>query len=140
MPGQPSLTNWITFNVTRIDVLEPGGVAPAGITPANIFPVNGHFQLQVTFEGRGFIWSWVAGTQYEAHFYVEGVGVNAHDVDWPLVTGNLVAGQNIYQVVLDIPNGIDHTGIYQAYCLVRFPNCLGMSGFTDQPAYLEVAP
>ncbi len=133
MPGQPMISPWINFDVTKLEIFE----GPP-LNPSVIVPVNGPFTLRATFEGSGIIWEWLKNlnVQWQVSFSAEGHGVNAPDYELGVSPGHLQPGQNTYHSDLAYA-GIPVAGVYQVACLVRFPNCPGMTGF-NVPLMIEV--
>lgn len=117
MSGQPQLPPWFVFDVTNLQVTEPGGLSPAVIVPT-----NGPFDLSVTFDGTGPIWDFVEalGIQFKVNYYAEGLGYNAPDYDLgtQVVTALAAGGPYTDPVTKLVGAAIPSAGLYQLACTV----------------------
>ena len=128
MPGQPNIPGVLVFDVTNLQINEP----PGAQAPSIVVPINNPFDLVVTFQGSGMAWLGFenGAIQYDCHFYAEGQGIAATDIDFGVQSGNLVPGQGTYTETLNVAAGIPNPGIYDITCRVIFPNVSGMTGFS----------
>lgn len=128
MPGQPETGSnpFITFDVAMLQVAEPAGSTP----PASVVPSGGNFDIIVTFDGQGMIWDSLEalGTiNYEVHYFAEGMGSAAADVDLGSVTGSLAAAGGPYTATLTTSLASD--GVYLLSAYVIFPAFSAVAGF-----------
>lgn len=97
MPGEMTMNG--EFNVTRLEAWE---IETPGQPPiqSNIIDWTEPFFLRAYFEGSGPGWINMRqnGFEYRAQFYAEGMGPGVADQDFGTVTGNLVPGQDAYEV------------------------------------------
>jgi hypothetical protein len=121
-----------TFDVNTLVVTEPG----AADAPSNIIPAGGDFDLSLTFVGTGvpFIGFENLGTAYQIHYFMEGIGLNATEVDLGIRAGNLIPTHGTYSGAdtrLSILGNTLQPGVYRVAGLVTFPAVPGMTGFVE---------
>jgi hypothetical protein len=119
----------VSWNITKLYVVETGGTAPSEILP----PSTG-FDLLVDFRGSGPGWNAleIAKAPYTVKFYAEGIGKNAEEIDFlPPFSGNLVPGQGLYTVKQTEAGGIAIEGVYRLGCLIEVSPGSGVVGFEE---------
>jgi hypothetical protein len=119
MPTRPFIENWLEWDMVTFTTDSP------------IVHAGDAFDIIVTFTGNKPIWNWfeVDAEAYELHFYAEGFGVAAPEMELGVVNGNLAIGGSPYTAVLHA--NISDVGVYRLACVLTFPDRVGVTGHME---------
>ena len=115
MSGQPTIPGLLEFDVTDLVVGD------------NIIQKGDDLEATVTFDGDGWIWTFIevlataAGVPVTAQFYAEGMGIGPGEFDLGTVDVTLSGGAYTATVTCDTgsaPTDMDE-GVYRIQCLVQ---------------------
>jgi hypothetical protein len=118
MAGQPQAPPFLTFDVTSMDVTEPGATA---LEPFTIIPRNTPFQVSTEFAFTGGFATWLVslGLTWFSTFYVESIGPG-YEGEIGSSSGTTVAGQLNYGLPTTAVSvaGLADPGTYKLTCAI----------------------